>query len=344
MNNASLSVNSCDSEYLFITLTYNHESYIIEHLESIRYQIEHWGEGRRCSVLIADDCSRDATVNIAKAWLEVHGGCFVSFEILENGKNEGTCANFVRIFPYGRGKRIKVLAGDDLYSSLNIFELLDRVSENLLASGLPLMLYPEGLQFSKAQAFNIIASEEIYSRNFLGAMKGFSAIHTPSLAYDSSIFEIPDMAKFISSFLVVEDFAMQIRLAEAKPQLRYEVDGGFYIYYRRTRQSTYIIRNVAFINDKKRMYRHLAELERNPIERSLIRNRVLCLSMNGVKKYIFNANTLVYALRIIMKLPSIMKRLSLIRSDLKSHSQHLHYLKDQSKVFMGLYCIENVKH
>lgn len=333
MKNIALSGTICNAEYLFITITYNHESYIIEHLESIRYQIEHWGDGRKCSILIADDCSRDDTVNIAKAWLEVHGDCFATYKILESEKNEGTCANYVRVFPYARGRRIKVLAGDDLYSSLNIFELIDRATEDVLVSGLPLMLYPEGLQLSKAQVFNIVASEEIYSRNFLGAMKGFSSIHTPSLAYDEGALNIPEMKEFISSFSVVEDFAMQIHLAEAKQNLQYTVDERFYIYYRRTHQSTYIIKNEAFIRDKTRMYRHLADKESNPIKQSLIRNRILCLRMTSIMKYIANANALIYALQVLIRLPRILFRLARINSDIESFKQHLLDIQKKAREF-----------
>jgi hypothetical protein len=33
--------------FTFVTITYNHEKYIIEHLESIKYQIENFSKGKQ---------------------------------------------------------------------------------------------------------------------------------------------------------------------------------------------------------------------------------------------------------------------------------------------------------
>lgn len=324
-----------DDEYLFITLTYNHQPYIIEHLESIRYQIQCWAEGRACSIVLADDGSRDDTVALARSWLEAHRELFAQWEILESPWNLGTCANFTRVFPRVRGKRIKVLAGDDLYSAESIFELVDTASEGTLVSGLPLMLYPEGLALSRGQVFNMLASEAIYGRDFLGAMRGFSAIHTPSLAYDSAVMEISGMAEFISSFSVVEDFAMQIRLAEARPWLHYQILPKFHVYYRRTHQSTYLIKRSAFVDDKARMYRYLAQRERNPVLRALILNRIPCLTMRGGLKYVANANTLVYGERVVVRLPGILKRLSEIDCPMERYRAHLRLVRGRAEEFLA---------
>lgn len=335
MSKASTTGTGERGEYLFVILSYNHEAYIIEHLESILFQIEHWADGRICSIVVADDCSRDDTVRLAHAWLKVHQDILASYHVLESVNNEGTCSNFARVFPYAHGKRVKVLAGDDLYSSENIFELIDSASEHTLVSGLPLMLFPEGLTLSRVQVFNMIASEIIYAGNFLCAMQGFSAIHTPSLAYDSSAMELPGMANFIKEFSVVEDFAMQIHLAEARPNLHYEIAEKFYIYYRRTHQSTYLIKHSAFVSDKARMYRYLAKHERSPLKRALIKNRIPCLTMRGVLKYIANANTFIYLARVAPRLSKILKRLSKIYCPIEQYREHLELIVSRAACFIA---------
>lgn len=334
--NAEISLGEGElGEYLFIILSYNHESYIIEHLESIRFQIERWAGGRTCSIIIADDCSRDSTVRLAHAWLKSHKDLLVSYQILESLSNEGTCSNFVRVFPYVHGRRVKVLAGDDLYSSENIFELIDSASDCTLVSGLPLMLYPEGLARSRMQVFNMIASETIYTGSFLSAMQGFSTIHTPSLVYDSTAMELPGMVGFINKFAVVEDFAMQIHLARARPNLHYKVVDRYYIYYRRTHQSTYLIKQSAFVSDKTRMYRYLAELEPNPLKRLLIRNRIPCLTMRGLMKYMANANTFIYLARVVPRLLGILKRLSRIDCPIDHFREHLELITSRAYGFLA---------
>jgi hypothetical protein len=164
-------------------------------------------------------------------------------------------------------------------------------------------------------------------------MKGFSAIHTPSLAYDAGAFEIPGMLDFIASFAVVEDFAMQIRMAEARPGLRYAVERRFHVYYRRTHQSTYLVKNEAFVADKSRMYRHLAGHEANPVKRALVLNRIPCLRMGGAKKYLMNANTLVYMARVALLSPLIALRALMVRCPIGRYREHLALIRTRAAEF-----------
>ena len=47
------------NHFVFVTLTFNHEKYIIEHLESIKYQVENYGQKFSTKIVINDDCSSD---------------------------------------------------------------------------------------------------------------------------------------------------------------------------------------------------------------------------------------------------------------------------------------------
>ena len=40
--------------FTFLALAYNHEKYIIEHLESIKYLVEKYGSGINCKIIIND--------------------------------------------------------------------------------------------------------------------------------------------------------------------------------------------------------------------------------------------------------------------------------------------------
>lgn len=321
-------------EYLFIVLTYQHEAYIIEHLESIKYQIERYGTGRDCALLLADDCSHDSTVILAKRWCMQHKELFTWWKILESQENHGTCANFVGTFSFMLGRRVKVVAGDDLYSSQNIFELMDGVDLEKMKSGIPLLLYPEGLSSDKAFVFNIMMSGLLYKKSFLRAMQQFSSIHTPSLAYDGSFAGLPGMAEFITGYKVVEDFAFQIRLAELLPDLEYQVIPQVYIYYRRTHQSTYMIRNSAFLEDKERLFSYLADREQNLLRKVLIRNRVYCLRLRGLMKILLNANSYVYALRIIPRIPTVLHSMRLISWSLVEYREHYSLISNRARKFL----------
>lgn len=57
-------------EFTFFTLSFNQEKYIIQHLESIKYQIETYGAEYLIHYIICDDSSSDKTIYYAKKWLE----------------------------------------------------------------------------------------------------------------------------------------------------------------------------------------------------------------------------------------------------------------------------------
>ena len=58
--------------FTFISITYNHEKYIIEHLESIKYQILQYGKNEKVCFILSDDCSTDNTLLITQQWLKIN--------------------------------------------------------------------------------------------------------------------------------------------------------------------------------------------------------------------------------------------------------------------------------
>ena len=62
--------------FAFCVLAYNHEKYIVEHLESIKYLIEVHGAGIDFQIIVNDDCSTDKTLLLINLWLEKHRELF----------------------------------------------------------------------------------------------------------------------------------------------------------------------------------------------------------------------------------------------------------------------------
>lgn len=118
-----------DKEFTFVIITYNHKNYILEHLESIKYQIQNFGKNYKCHLIIADDCSTDDTVSIIKEWI-ASNSIFDSVKILESEKNEGICRNYVKAIKEIKSEYFKVLAGDDFYTKENIFNIIDVLKIN----------------------------------------------------------------------------------------------------------------------------------------------------------------------------------------------------------------------
>ena len=111
--------------FTFLTLSYDQERYIIQHLESIRYQIKKYGADEEVAFILADDASNDRTVEWARLWLGENEDLFADITILENRENKGVVANYLKgINTAMPGSRIKCLAADDLYYIRNVFDAL----------------------------------------------------------------------------------------------------------------------------------------------------------------------------------------------------------------------------
>lgn len=109
--------------FTFAVMTYNQEKYIIEHLESIKYQINTFGKGNNYKLLICDDFSSDNTVFFINKWLNMNENLFSEVEIRVNKFNMGISKNYVNMLKQINTKEFKTLAGDDLYYKNNIFDI-----------------------------------------------------------------------------------------------------------------------------------------------------------------------------------------------------------------------------
>ena len=85
------------SMFTFAILAYNQANIIGETLESIKYQIEKYGDNRIFKIIVTDDFSKDNTLLTVRKWIEKNGGLFKEVKILTNQSNMGTVYNYNRI-------------------------------------------------------------------------------------------------------------------------------------------------------------------------------------------------------------------------------------------------------
>lgn len=88
-------------------ITYNHENYIFQALESVLAQ-----KGVEIEVIIGDDCSKDNTYRIIKNFV---GQNNLDWKILPNKKNIGMSNNWQRCINAASGDFIALLEGDDYW-------------------------------------------------------------------------------------------------------------------------------------------------------------------------------------------------------------------------------------
>jgi len=120
------------TEFTFGIVTYNSERTVVETLESIKYQIEHFGKGIVSYLVLSDDCSTDRTLYIVREWLKNNNTLFRETSILTTTYNSGLCANYAQMVCHIKTEHFIQIAGDDLISSENIYEKLSTLGENEL--------------------------------------------------------------------------------------------------------------------------------------------------------------------------------------------------------------------
>ncbi len=113
-------------DFSFAITSYNQEEYIIQLLESIKYQIEKYGTDKKIQLLIGDDCSKDRTVLFANKWIEQNKDLFSSVDVIARPENVGTIKNMADVSSRFLSDRFFIIAGDDLIYKNN---LLDKVGE-----------------------------------------------------------------------------------------------------------------------------------------------------------------------------------------------------------------------
>lgn len=269
-------------EFTFGVLTFNHEKYILEHLESIKYLIQEYGNNFFVDIVISDDSSCDKTVSIVEQWLQLNCNIFRNITKLFNNKNIGTCQSFLNIVKSTKTESLKITAGDDVYSCENLFKYAILPAGVSILSGVPLNIIDGRIKKNKRELFEIFLSHEIYkNRSFMDRFKGLSNNNAPNIFYKKSILITPEYGSFISQYDVVEDWPTQIFIAENYPKTKFHLVEKILVYYRRTAGSTFIVANQRFIRDKSLVYKYLVSRSTGMVDRILIKNRYFLFILNN---------------------------------------------------------------
>lgn len=97
-----------------IVLTYNHEKYIRQALDSILMQKVDF----KYEILVGDDCSTDGTSQIVQQYAEKYPDSIIP---LIRETNIGPSRNLYEVLKYAKGKYIAFCEGDDFWS--NVYKL-----------------------------------------------------------------------------------------------------------------------------------------------------------------------------------------------------------------------------
>lgn len=114
----------------FIVVCYNQEKYVIECLESIKYQVNNYAKTCECELIVADDGSTDCTTMNVRRWVNDNSSIFYKVKLIFAEENRGTCRNFASAFRACEGEFFLSIAADDLFSPTNALELIQTLKRN----------------------------------------------------------------------------------------------------------------------------------------------------------------------------------------------------------------------
>ena len=196
-------------EFTFITFTYNHSEYIIEHLESIKFLISNYGNTILFDFIMIDDCSKDDTFVIAEKWLNKNKQLFRNIQIIKHKENQGIVNNIIECIGIIKTGFFKFLAGDDKYTKENMFEVYDILSEHSIVIT-PTQLF--GVDDGKLEKNKNRCISLIDYANKKGKMKElieyYNYIFAPGVFISKDLLTDDGFLTFIKQFRNIEDYPM----------------------------------------------------------------------------------------------------------------------------------------
>jgi glycosyltransferase involved in cell wall biosynthesis len=321
--------------FAFLVLTYNHQNYILEHLESIKYLVQTYGADLDIDLIINNDCSKDKTQELVNQWLKINAVIFRNIKTINNPVNLGTCLSVNNMLDCVVADRCKITAGDDVYSYENIFELTQHGSDIAMMSGRALYLYGDSIQIDRLSDALTTMTQVVYRDNSLiHRFKHFSYNNAPNILYAKECVLHSNVREYLQKFDVTEDWPLQIEIARQFPDKRLQLINKVLVYYRRTEGSTFIVANKRFINDKNKIFDDLIVNEKNIFERIRLKSRKFCFNLETkVLKKILNIDLYLFVLISLIKIGIIYLSHREIRINLNTHKKHYLKIKQRAQNF-----------
>lgn len=321
--------------FTFCVLAYNHSGYIVEHLESIKYQIINYGGFVNCALILSDDASTDDTIFLVDGWLKKNESVFSEVTKIHNTKNQGTCKSLINIAQALNTKYFKITAGDDIYSCENIFAFCGGGDFRGMKSGIPIRIIDGKVTSSFFEVINFLASDRIYkNKSLIHRLSNLSIINAPNLFYSSIHIKNKKILSFLEGFDVVEDWPLQISIASFDDNVKLISEATPAVFYRRTSGSTYIVASERFLKDQVNVFDHLIsyhEARRNWLQAVLLKNRRFLFVRNSRVWGLLNLSKYIYFFKFLIVLPFLILDYKKLNFDIPKYQKYCDELVRSSK-------------
>lgn len=223
------------TEFTFISVSYNQEIFIIEHLNSIKEQIIRYGKNIKISLVLADDCSKDNTVSLAKDWIKENEQLFDQVNLIANEVNLGSVKNIYNAIDHCVTDDFKILACDDRYNeSSNIFELYEKgINDVIITPIIPISNNSEeAKKYIRGIERNFDLIKYYVNKNKLNILLSIqNYLMAPGVFIPCKYWRDEEIKKEILNFKYIEDYPMWVNLI-IKRNFRASVIEKAYVNYR----------------------------------------------------------------------------------------------------------------
>jgi len=221
-----------DKAFTFVMFTYNQEKYVIQQLESIKYQINKFAKGFACYFLLCDDASKDKTVELITRWIGQHNDLFVDTKFVVQSQNVGIVNNFLSALQNVATKKFKILAGDDIYFYNNIFDVINKgnyVITPILTFNDDLNVIPSDRLFYNMLLYKQCLKEDV--KTFIyDYLKYLNIISAPGVFFEADGMDC-GLRNALKEYKFIEDLPLWIYLL-AKEETNVIIYGQPIVMYR----------------------------------------------------------------------------------------------------------------
>lgn len=213
-------------EFTFVMITYNQEKYVVEQLESIKYQVNTYGKEYITYFLLCDDASTDRTVYIVKKWLE-QNNVFHNVELCIAPHNRGLVQNYLYALKKIKTDHYKLLAGDDLYAQNSVYEVM-RTSDLVVTPAIKLR--DSIVLYDTPWKFKWLLKKKECRKALLRDVKCGHPIETPGVFWNHAFFDA-GLSQILSNYKWIEDVPCYYYLLGNK-KLKVSTRSNPYVIYR----------------------------------------------------------------------------------------------------------------
>lgn len=242
-------------KFIFGVLTYNQEKYVLETLESIKYQKLQYGQGIDVELVITDDASKDGTVAIIKRWLVKNEKYFSKVDLIANEQNKGTVANYCTILSKVQNENFKVIAGDDLIGKENLFVQYQGLDNKTLKTYFRVEL-TDGKVYYREKYLIDFYYHKMHNHKEGYNLKNFRRgryLHTPSTIFKKDLFVSANCEKHLEGFRIYEDEPTWYSMIRNEKDLKIDFIQQGIVLYRVHNQSISNVPNPVFRGEVRRM-------------------------------------------------------------------------------------------